>query len=245
MNDSGRNARRPLRMVDGIGVLVIVLLALVSWRETSAWKQKAVSELEEQGARAYANDGRTIDAVVANGLRFSNSEAFRTLPRLGAIESLSLSRCVFDYEQLRHITQLHRLRSLSLYNTRVSDDQLEYVGQCSNLEVLSLDGTRVSSRGIEELSGLQQLKCLTLARTKVDDECIDALSMLTGLGDLDLRQTDISRRGLRRLRNLLPECSISHDFTRPQGRPFFHGPRQVGHMRGGGDALQSAESASL
>jgi hypothetical protein len=93
--------------------------------------------------------------------------------------------------------------------TMVRDGACDFSGLSyfNNLTALNLTGLKINSRDIESLIGLA-LGTLHLDNTQIDDNCIQDLGLMTSLGTVGVEGTKITKEGLARLRELLPECVV-------------------------------------
>lgn len=150
-----------------------------------------------------------------------DSPAARALKKLGAHLSLRKQGGTFvDLYHvkevptaLKHVVELPDVRVVVLSSTLVTDDDLGQIKALESLEELSLNNTPITDAGVEQLAGLKKLKRLNLRETKIGDASIEHLGNLAKLEQLFLSDTDISPAGLTRLKELLPETSITCEKT--------------------------------
>ncbi|MEX2120536.1 MAG: hypothetical protein WD847_13160 [Pirellulales bacterium] len=106
--------------------------------------------------------------------------------------------------------QFPDLKVLDLSGTQISDEGMKHISKLSSLEVLSLGKTDVSSDGMTHLVDLPRLRLLRLDRTKVDDSCVPFVQRMAHLRYLDVYETEMTGRGVDRLRKALPKCKVSY-----------------------------------
>lgn len=152
-----------------------------------------------------------IDAVVLLAGAPIDDAWLKRLGHLPSLQELYLSRTQISDDGLKHLTGLTKLEVLSLTGTQVTDDGLKHIAHLTNLQSLLLDGTQIIDDGVKHLAGLSSLRFLTLDRTLISDDGLKHLSGLTGLESLSLAATEVSDDGVRKLRQALPDCTISRD----------------------------------
>lgn len=71
-------------------------------------------------------------------------------------------------------------------------------------------GSRVTDRGVAALRGMTNIEELDLEGARLTDWAVNDLATLSGLKKLVLKDTQVSDSGVARLRQALPNCTISH-----------------------------------
>jgi hypothetical protein len=92
-----------------------------------------------------------------------------------------------------------------------TDADLELLGELSQLNGLFIRGSNVTNAGLRHLLGLKQLKTLSLVGTKVTDDGLEnfnGLKQLQWLAITDEGSTAVTDTGVRKLKSVLPNCSI-------------------------------------
>ena len=137
-------------------------------------------------------------------------ESLQSLPKLW---SLNLSRTRWTFEALNAIASLPALKELRLDECEwVNDAQLVQIASIKNLESLSLAATTVTAAGIEHLRNMPHLRHLGLERcSEINDDSIEALVRLCERRriSLNLSGTEMTRQGVARLRQALPDNPIA------------------------------------
>ena len=110
--------------------------------------------------------------------------------------------------ELVHLTDLRRVR-ISGPN-EVTERGISELSALPNLESLLLQNLKqLSNCGVSEIAKLQNLKELSLwSCEQVDDQAVPDLGKLISLSKLDIRGTKISQDGRKRLKTLLPNCTL-------------------------------------
>jgi hypothetical protein len=139
-------------------------------------------------------------------------------------------------EGLKHLRHLKQLRHLDLQSSKVSDSRLiglrdltgleridlpnnpqltgsflQYVADVPNLKDYVLRGTGITDSALVHLKRARNVQQLMLDRTRVSDAGLPHLRGLTSLRSLDLSQTAVSDIGVARVREWLPQVSVTRD----------------------------------
>jgi hypothetical protein len=94
---------------------------------------------------------------------------------------------------------------LSLEETKVTDDGLVAIADL-RLVFLDADGVRgITDVGAERLGRIRSLKWLYLDDTKISDKGLDHFMQLSDLQELHVKRTEVTPRGIERLKNALPQ----------------------------------------
>jgi hypothetical protein len=153
-----------------------------------------------------------------------NDADLRNLAHLTGLKRLycSKSHDITDVG-VASISGLRSLVDLDLYWTKITDAALSTIGQMHRLTHLHLGFTQVKGPGLVYLARLQRLARFSLEDTKVDDSAVPVLATLSSLQNLTLWETQITTRGLARLREALPNCSV----VLPHPKPGYMAPETV------------------
>jgi Leucine Rich Repeat (LRR) protein len=112
---------------------------------------------------------------------------------------------------LQYIAQLPTVESIVLYNTEVTDSGLEHLARLPNLRRLCLwDTERVTDAGLKHVRELAGLEYLNLRGTGITDAGLSHLTTLSNLEDLHAWETNVTPEGIRKLQEILPNCTIRH-----------------------------------
>jgi internalin A len=110
------------------------------------------------------------------------------LERTELLESLVLGWSRFESDELRHLRGLAHLRSLDLSSSNVVDADLVHLRGLPRLSDLNLSGTAITNVGLRHLERMLALRQLRLAWVR-----------------------GVTRAGIEKLKQALPECNIQHD----------------------------------
>lgn len=145
--------------------------------------------------------------------RISNAGLLK-LSGLKALESLNLSGNAVTNDGLQHLGSLTRLRELELNLLPIDDAGLTHLASLKKLERLQLiftegfAGPIVTDSGAHSLAAIKQLKTLNLVGARITDASLTELSRLKKLTRLILIDSKLSANGIRRLRQMLPDCEV-------------------------------------
>lgn len=112
---------------------------------------------------------------------------------------------------LENLADLPALEHLELGSRAATDKTLSRLADLIRLKSLVVCGKQVTDRGLSHIVHLPRLAYLDLADTNLTDRSIPVLENMTTLQVLFLNSTRVSKRGVRRLREALPDCSIYYD----------------------------------
>ena len=153
------------------------------------------------------------------------------LTKFPKLRQLDLDNMRVTEAGLPHLADMKALESLTLPD-ETTDGDLRHISKLSKLERLYLRKTAVTNKGIRELRGINTLHSLTLPPTTGDDclamlvesdshiaylelngegytdKCIDSLIALKWLTNMALAKTNITQRGLGRLKAARPEIRL-------------------------------------
>ena len=176
-------------------------------REARAKRKQRFEPIEKLGGHIYDGCAWVRGGVYVefyyNDLRITDATLER-LKGLVPVDGLGLSKC------------------------RVTDVGLEHLTSMRHLIVLHLDGTHITDVGIEHLKGLAQLEDLDLTDTKVTDAALDHLKGLRHLQWLALDGTHVTAEGVNKLRQALPNCTITWEPPTKDQRQSRAAPDQPG-----------------
>jgi hypothetical protein len=102
----------------------------------------------------------------------------------------------------------NQLLWLDLGRTGITDEGLRSISQLTNLTELNLEYTKVKGTGLEFLVPLSKLESLNLVGTGVNDSTLIHLSKLKGLKRIFFFQSDVTSKGIRELKNVVPQMQL-------------------------------------
>ena len=112
-----------------------------------------------------------------------------------------------DIERLKG---LPRLEYLTLFDCDITDAALVHLNAMTRLAHLNLSLNPITDAGLVHLQDLTHLQELHLHKTQVTDAGLDHLKRLTNLRILTLSGTTVTDEGVTKLRQTLPDCTVSH-----------------------------------
>ncbi len=147
-----------------------------------------------------------IDLVHTDPVDLSPLSTFRPndLQRIGAANTR------LDDEGMDCLKKLTGLIELWLMGTEITDNGLRSIQKMSGIRVLNLGNTCVTDDGLQYIEDLINLFWLFLDFTRISDAGVEHLKCLANLKVLTLNFTQVTEAGTIRLRNALPNCSISN-----------------------------------
>jgi hypothetical protein len=120
---------------------------------------------------------------------------------------LSLDGINIDDNNLEALAKLESLETLCLAPTNVGHEGLEKIAQFANLRHLCIGrkGTLITDQGLAPLTNLQNLEALRLLGEGITDACVDTLVQLPQLKFLTLEWTSITKNGIQKIKEKLPQ----------------------------------------
>ena len=156
----------------------------------------------------------SLQMLALNGTSISDP-GLKHLADLTNLEHLDLSDTRVSDAGMVHLAKMGKLQTLNVSRTNVHDQGLNTIARLASLKSLGLEGppwgppdNRLTDAGLAALTRLKHLEWLSLAHTGVGDPCIEHLGRLKSLTALQLQDTEVSPRGLLRLKRLLPKAQI-------------------------------------
>lgn len=190
-------------------------------------KLKSLEFLSLWGTTVRDNDIKRLTGL-ANlrmiDLTFTDvtGESLRTLSSLKKLVSVRLEGCDVKNEHLAPLAEMPQLAMLYLGRTNVTDAGLKHIRGLRNLNLLQLSDCAITDAGLASLGDLQVIQHLWLSKTirygdddrsDLTDNCVDYLISLDTLIDLRIADSQLTKRGLKRLRNGLPKAKVSTERT--------------------------------
>ncbi|QDT90880.1 Leucine Rich repeats (2 copies) [Gimesia algae] len=186
--------------------------------------RKAAAELEKElgikpraGVPSFVtpqvNDAGECEALTLMGYIITD-DVIRKISEMDALTiNFSLNECEVTDEQigqLANMKSLKSLRSIEFSSAPLTGSSLGMLKGCDKLEVLSLSGC--PNLTIDQLPPLPALTKLNLLECRmVTDKDIPKLASMKNLETLNLYNTSITPAGIAKLKELLPNCKISHN----------------------------------
>ena len=134
----------------------------------------------------------------------------RWLARLDGLEQLRLRGHATD-SMIETISKMQSVRHLALNSWGVTDVGISRLSRMTQLEVLDISGTSITDAAIDYLVDLPHLRVLWCMETRLTDRCAPSILRIASLGEVQLGLTDVSRDGLRILRNENPRLTVNPD----------------------------------
>ena len=115
----------------------------------------------------------------------------------------------FTEKGIQHLAQLTELRQLNLGFAELNDRSMAHLADLTNLESLSLLDSSVADNGLRRLQGMKKLQRLNLWRcVNLTDEGLSHLSSLPRLRLIDAVYTKMTKEGVQKLQEKLPELKV-------------------------------------
>ena len=153
-------------------------------------------------------------------LSYSNvtGKAIRNVSALPHLLSLRLDGCKVTDDDLNVLADMPQLVNLYLRETQVTDAGLPQIAKLSELVLLDLSSCDITDEGLRSLGQFKQLQHLWLSvtirykrdgKSRLTDASVGYLSTLTTLRDLQIGDSQVTEKGLARLRDALPKANIN------------------------------------
>jgi Leucine-rich repeat (LRR) protein len=171
---------------------------LTRLRLTGKLTDKGISQLARLGRL------RTLDLRMTE----ISPDGLSSLGELKDLEELVLAGTRADS---KHVSLFPRLRVLSMASDqgRFPEADFSAISRLQDLQILDLSGNKTTTdQGLSQLIALEHLRALMVADTDVTDACVDSLLKLMSLQSLDVHGTQITKDGVVRLEQGLPQCLI-------------------------------------
>lgn len=130
------------------------------------------------------------------------------LANCSVLSTLLLDFCPIKDSESAGFAGLHSVRHLSLYGTPISDQSLLSISHMENLEILNVGRTEIHGAGIDCLAACASLREFEADDSEISDDAVSNLACLRQVSTMTLIGTNMSQRGLERLRRALPRCNI-------------------------------------
>ncbi len=166
----------------------------------------------------------TLTKLQVIDLTFSDisGESLKVLAKLPNLVSIRLDGCDVTDEQLEVLTDKTDLIELYLSKTKITDAGLKHVRNMKKLILLDLSDCEITDSGLSSLGHFPQIRSLRLSkltrygdddRSSLTDQCVDYLVTLKSLTDLKIADSKLTDDGIERLKQGLPNASVSTERT--------------------------------
>ena len=134
------------------------------------------------------------------------------LQELTRLKRLGLTNTHVAGNGLKHLAGLTHLQRLELYgpHCQVTDADLQYLEKMEELRALNLQG-KITGVGLDHLNRLGRLDILALDHNPITDAALDHFRGLVHVKILCVRQTTLTDQGVRKLRQMLPNCQVEQN----------------------------------
>jgi Leucine-rich repeat (LRR) protein len=137
-----------------------------------------------------------------------SGEGLSSLGELKDLEELVLAGTRADSKPVSLFPRLHVL-NVSSDQHRFPTADFSAITGLKELQILDLSGNKTTTdHGLSQLAALKHLRALLVADTDVTDACVDSILKLPSLQSLDVHGTRLTKDGVARLEQGLPECLI-------------------------------------
>lgn len=134
------------------------------------------------------------------------------LAHLPNLQVLGLSASKVTPAGLARLSHLDGLRVLDLDMCKLRGDGLRHLAQLPALRVLSLADASLDRTAVAQLAELQNVRVLFLGLCRsIKDNAVKPLSKLEQLQALVVTHTNMTERGLAKLRDALPDTRVESD----------------------------------
>jgi len=159
------------------------------------------SYVDPPGFRAVA-ENTGIEVLELTGIEDDDLDALRGLSR---VRDLRLYSCNITGVGIENFPLLTELR---VERARVTDTGMACLAALPRLQFLDVSSSQITGETLKHLSGAKWLEYLYAADTAIRDEHLPALSELKHLHTIHLDGTQVTKKGVARLREALPKAAI-------------------------------------
>lgn len=147
-------------------------------------------------------------------------ECLSTLAKLDKLVSVRLEACDVKDAHLAVLEEMPQLAMLYLRRTKVTDIGIRHLKDSESLNLLQLSDCAITDDGLAALGDLPNIQHLWLSKTMrygkddrslLTDECVDYLLTLETLIDLQIADSQLTEKGIERLKKGLPKAKVSTD----------------------------------
>lgn len=161
----------------------------------------SVPNVELSGFRALGEIA-TLEVLELTGVGDAEVNALRGLSRL---RDLQLPAGLVEGDGIENFPLLSELR---LQDSEADDTGMACLAALPRLQFLNISSSHISGEALKHLSGAKWLEYLYASYTAIRDEHLPALHSLKHLLTIDLSGTQVTKKGLMRLREALPKATV-------------------------------------
>ncbi|MCA9039699.1 MAG: hypothetical protein KDA65_05055 [Planctomycetaceae bacterium] len=165
----------------------------------------------------------------------TSQSCLKHLAQLQKLEQVRFNARDATDEDIKYLANFPHLQELQLPGAKVSDDGLQPLSGLTELQVITLGGNEIfTGAGLKHLSSAKEVKKIVLMKLPVENEAIKLLNQFPELNSLFLRDvliddrsvpdlskleslrllhihyTNMTSRGISRLKKALPQCEINY-----------------------------------
>lgn len=145
----------------------------------------------------------------------STPRGLKALENMKQMECLKLHWAFLTDESLEPLSGMTELRMLDLADplegSHVSDAGILHLKKLKKLEKLEIEGFGVTEEGLKILESMTSMVELDLRRTNVGDGLYERLKNLTAMKRLDIAESKVTMEGVWKIKETLPDLSITHE----------------------------------
>jgi eukaryotic-like serine/threonine-protein kinase len=130
--------------------------------------------------------------------------------RFDKLKQLYLDNSKITDAALPLLRRLEQLELLDVGGTMVTDVGIDSVIYMESLNELVLHATKVTDRSMIGIGRMKNLEVLSFWKTSISDVGLDRLHKLTKLKQVYARSSQITKDGLARFHQAIPNCKIEH-----------------------------------
>jgi hypothetical protein len=155
----------------------------------------------------YLAAPETITELCLPGANLAD-EAFRKIGECRELAWLDISGSSLTPQRVKFLVGCSKIDQLFLTRSKISPGTIEALRQFSHLSSLDLSGALIDPKAIGELAMLDGLQDLSLTLADVNDSIVPTLSKMKNLRTINLAKTKITKEGIRKLEQKLPNLKI-------------------------------------
>lgn len=152
-----------------------------------------------------------LRSLCLSGTKVS-SRGLRALTPQSDLQWLDVAGLDVDDGSLSFLSAASMLNQVSFdHCSGITDRVFDLLRKNLTLDELDLSATSITDQGLEQLAGHRNLRTLWISNTAVSDAAIPTLVSFPSLKMLDCVGTQISVKGLQKLKQKRPEIELRHD----------------------------------
>jgi formylglycine-generating enzyme required for sulfatase activity len=150
-----------------------------------------------------------------NGCKGFDDRCAAIVGRFSELRELQAMECGLTDVGLEQFGKLTKLRRLSIYDDGITDAGIAHIAALKDLEWLDLP-PRITDAALATISELPYLQRLSLRNNgRITDAGLQHLAKLDDLFELHLEGTKVTKEGVAKLQEALPDCEIFSDVAPP------------------------------